>query len=266
MSHWTLNDIPWDRFDPTKVEPSILRLAKAASLVEQNGADYTRYLCNVFADDTEFQDAARIWGGEEIQHGVVLGRWSTLADPSFDHAASCARFSAGFRVDLAAERSIRGSRAGELVARCIVETGTSSYYTALAEATQEPVLRDICHRIAADELRHYKLFYTYMNRYLVRERLGRWRRLRVALGRIRESEDDELSYAYFVANAAPGAVYDRRRAHREYLAAAARVYRPHHVERAVAMTFKAIGLKPHGRLNLLTVDIAWRVLHRRAAA
>lgn len=266
MSHWTLNDIPWERFDPAKVEPSILRLAKAASLVELNGADYTRYLCNVFVDDTEFQDAARIWGGEEVQHGVALGRWSTLADPSFNHQASCARFSAGFRVDLDAERSIRGSRASELVARCIVETGTSSYYTALAEATQEPVLRAICHRIAADELRHYKLFYTHMNRYLTRERLGRWRRLRIALGRIRESEDDELSYAYFVANEAPGAVYHRRRAHREYLAAAARVYRPHHVERAVAMTFKAVGLKPHGRLNLLTADIAWRALRRRVAA
>ena len=266
MSQWTLSDIPWNRFDPLKVEPSILRLVKAASLVEQNGADYTRYLCNVFAGDAEFQDAARIWGGEEVQHGVALGRWSRLADPSFDHTASCARFSAGFRVDLDAERSIRGSRAGELVARCIVETGTSSYYTALAEATQEPVLRAICHRVAADELRHYKLFYTYMNRYLARERLGRWRRLRVALGRIRESEDDELSYAYFVANAAPGAVYHRQRAHREYLAAAACVYRPHHVERAVAMTFKAIGLKPHGWLNLLTADIAWRALHRRVAA
>ena len=266
MSHWTLNDIPWDRFDPAKVEPLILRLAKAASLVEQNGADYARYLCNVFADDAEFQDAARIWGGEEVQHGVALGHWSTLADPSFDHAASCARFSAGFRVDLDAERSIRGSRAGELVARCIVETGTSSYYTALAEATQEPVLRAICHRIAADELRHYKLFYTHMKRYLARERLGRLSRLRVALGRIRESEDDELSYAYFAANAALSAAYDRRCAHREYLAAAARVYRPHHVERLVAMTFKAIGLKPHGRLNRLTAEIAWRALRRRAVA
>ena len=265
MCHWTLNDIPWDRFDPAKVEPSILRLAKAASLVEQNGADYARYLCNVFADDSAFQEAARVWGKEEIQHGEALGRWSTLADPSFDHAVSCVRFSAGFRVDLDTERSIRGSRAGELVARCIVETGTSSYYSALAEATQEPVLREICHRIAADELRHYKLFYTHMNRYLAREGLGRWRRLRVALGRIRESEDDELSYAYFVANAAPGAVYDRRRAHRAYLAAAARVYRPHHVKRAVAMTFKAIGLKPHSRLNLVMADIAWRALCRRDA-
>ena len=266
MGHWTLNDIPWDRFNPAKVEPAILRLTKAASLVERNGADYTRYLCNVFADDPDFQEAARSWGAEEIQHGEALGRWAMLADPSFDHTAACVRFSAGFRVNLDAERSIRGSRAGELVARCIVETGTSSYYTALAEATQEPVLREICRRIAADELRHYKLFYTHMKRYLARERLGRWRRLRVALGRIHESEDDELSYAYFVASAAPDAVYDRRRAHREYLAAAARIYRPHHIERVVAMTFKAIGLKPHGRLNLLAANVAWRVLRHRAAA
>jgi hypothetical protein len=266
VTHWTLDDIPWDRFDSTKVEPAILQLAKAASLVEQNGTDYTRYLCNVFADDREFQDAARIWGGEEVQHGEALGRWATLADPAFDHAAACARFTAGFRVDLDAARSIRGSRAGELVARCIVETGTSSYYTALAEATCEPVLRAICHRVAADELRHYKLFYTHMKRYLAGERLGRWGRLRIALGRIRESEDDELSYAYFVANAAPDAVYDRRRAHRDYLAAAARIYRPHHVERAVAMTFKAVGFKPHGRLNLLASGVAWRALRRRAVA
>src|SRR6185437_12781826 len=111
-----------------------------------------------------------------------------LADPSFDHAAACAHFTAGFRVDLDAKASLRGSRAGELVARCIVETGTSSYYTALAEASAEPVLQEICRRIAADELRHYKLFYTHLKRYLAAEPMGVWGRLRIAAGRIAESE------------------------------------------------------------------------------
>src|SRR5690348_15506929 len=169
MGSWTLADIPWDRFDPQEVDPELLRIVKAASLVEQNGADYTRYLCNVFADDAEFQAVARRWGAEEIQHGKALGRWARLADPTFDHAAASARFTAGFRVDVDARASVRGSRAGELVARCIVETGTSSYYTALAEASGEPVLQAICKRIAADEWRHYKLFYTHLKRYLVRE-------------------------------------------------------------------------------------------------
>ena len=74
MGNWTLDDIPWERFDGGKVDPEILRIVKAASLVEQNGGDYAVYLCNVFADDADFQAAARRWGAEEIQHGQALGR------------------------------------------------------------------------------------------------------------------------------------------------------------------------------------------------
>ena len=192
MARWTLDDIPWERFDRAKVDPDLLSIVKAASLVEQNGADYARYLCNVFAGDPDFSAAARRWGAEETQHGLALGRWSALADPAFDHAEACARFTAGYRVPLDRALSVRGSRAGELVARCIVETGTSSYYTALADAADEPVLKAICRRIAADEIRHYKLFHLHLERYLAAEGLGFWGRLRIAVGRIAESEDDEL--------------------------------------------------------------------------
>jgi rubrerythrin len=263
MGSWTLGDIPWHRFDRAKVDPEILRIVKAASLVEQNGADYATYLCGVFHDDPDFQEVARRWGGEEIQHGQALGRWAMLADPGFSHAAAAERFTRGFRVDLDATRSVRGSRAGELVARCIVETGTSSYYRALAEASAEPVLRAICQRIAADELRHYKLFYTHLKRYLAAEDIGFWGRLRVALGRIGESEDDELAYAYYAANqvAEP---YDRRRCAGAYARRAYALYRRHHVEHGIAMVFKAVGLKPHGRLNLLAARLAWWIMRRRA--
>jgi rubrerythrin len=262
MGSWTLDDIPWERFDRSKVDPEILRIVKAASLVEQNGGDYAVYLCNVFADDADFQAVARRWGVEEIQHGQALGRWATMADPEFDHDAASARFTAGFRVPLDAAQSVRGSRAGELVARCIVETGTSSYYTALAEATSEPVLKAICQHIAADELRHYKLFYTHLRRYLAADRIGIWGRLKVALGRIAESEDDELAYAYYAANE-NGAPYDRRRSANAYARRAYAVYRWHHVERGLAMVFKVVGLKPHGWLNLVLARIAWWGMRRR---
>src|SRR6185312_3936868 len=110
-----------------------------------------------------------------------------------DYASAFARYKAGYSLPLDAEASIRGSRTGELIARCMVETGTTSYYTALAEATQEPVLHQICRHIAADEFRHFKLFYDHMRRYLGRENIGLLRRLRIAAGRITESEDDELA-------------------------------------------------------------------------
>ncbi|HKX11245.1 MAG TPA: ferritin-like domain-containing protein [Stellaceae bacterium] len=265
MGGWTLDDIPWERLDRAKVDPEVLRIVKAASLVEQNGGDYAHYLCNVFHDDPAFQTVARAWGGEEIQHGEALGRWAELADPTFNHAGASKRFTAGFRVDLDATKSVRGTRSGELIARCIVETGTSSYYTALAEAVEEPVLKAICQRIAADELRHYKLFYTHLKRYLERERLGFWGRLRVAVGRVAESEDDELAYAYYAAN--EGAVpYQRKRYNNAYARRAYRVYRAHHIERGMAMIFKTVGLTPNGRLNRLASRFAWWVMCRRIDA
>src|SRR5579872_3147434 len=215
MGLWTLDDIPWQRFDPSRLDPEIVRLVKAASLVEYNGAAYARHLCRIFADDPAFQASARGWGEEEVQHGVALARWAALADPDFDFAAAFARFREGFQVDFGTDRSRRGSRAGEMVARCVVEIGTSSYYTALREAAAEPVLQEICRHIAADELRHYRLFYKNLETCLAREPLGRWRRLTVALGRLLESEDDELAYAYYAANEG-GAPYRRRRCARAY--------------------------------------------------
>lgn len=264
MGHWTLDDIAWERFEPGKVDDEVLRIVKAASLVERNGADYTQYLCQIFHDDPAFQADAQRWGGEEIQHGQALARWAALADPTYDFDAAAARFTAGFRVDLDAAVSVRGSRVGEMIARCVVETGTSSYYTALAEATREPVLREICQRIAADEFRHYKLFYGTLKRYLATEKLGLWSRLRVAAGRIAETDDDELAYAYYAANenAAP---YDRRRYSNAYARRAYAVYRPHHIERGIGMVFKAVGLKPNGRTSRWVTRAAWWLIRSRVA-
>jgi len=263
MGRWTLDDIPWASFNPTLVDPDLVRVVKAASVVERNGADYAQYLCGVFADDPAFQDAARHWGAEETQHGRALGRWAALADPSFDHEAACARFTAGFRVAVDATKSVRGSRSGELIARCVVETGTSAYYTALGEASREPVLQGICRSIAADEIRHYKLFHVHLERYLAIEPLGFLARLRIALGRIRETDDDELAYAYHAAND-PTEPYDRRRAARDYQRYTLALYRRSHVRRGIALLFKTVGLKRTGRLSRIAAELAWWGVRRRA--
>ena len=94
-AHWSLDDIPWDRFDPSKVDPELVKIVKAASMVEYNGADYATYLCNVFPDDAEFKAAAKDWAKEEIQHGEALARWAKLADDSFDFERSFKRFREG---------------------------------------------------------------------------------------------------------------------------------------------------------------------------
>jgi hypothetical protein len=265
MGNWTLESISWDRFDGSRVDPEILRNIKAAALVERNGGDYGIYLGRVFADDPAFVQAVDTWATEEIQHGMALGRWAEMADPGWSFDKAFERFRAGYKLPLDASRSVRGSQAGEMMARCIVETGTSSYYSALKDATAEPVLKQICTRIAADEFRHYKLFYDHMRRCLARDRLSRWARLRIGWGRLAESEDDELAYAYFAANEPADAVYDRERSKRAYARQAYPLYRESHVQRAMAMVLKAVGLQPQGRLNGLMTRAGLWFLRRNAS-
>ncbi len=266
-AHWTLDDIEWERFDRSKVDPELLKLVKAASLVEHNGGEYTDFLCKVFSADADFQDQVRKWGQEEVQHGKALAQWAKLADPSFDFDDAFDRFVKGYRpFEEGATSSKRGSLTGELVARCIVETGTSSYYTAIAERADEPVLVQICRKIAADEFRHYKLFYDTMRQYQEKEGLGRFGRFRVALSRLCETEDDELAFAYFVANAGPDSAYDRVRDAKTYTTSAFSQYGKAHVMRAAAMMMKAIGVPANGRISRLAGNLSWIFLQRRIAA
>jgi hypothetical protein len=262
-SHWEIAGLPWDQFDATMLDPDTLKVIKAAALVEHGGDKYAQYLCNVFAGDPAFQQAARDWAVEEVRHGEALGRYAETADPGFDFRAALTRYNAGYGFDIEAAVSVRGSRSGELIARCIVETGTSSYYTAIADATEEPLLKNICRHIAADELRHYKLFYTHLKRYLAREELTKFERMRIVLGRMRESEDDELCYAYYAANAPVSADYDRAEYGGAYMARAYRFYRPAHVDRIVAMVFKVCGLRPRSLWHGVASRTVWWTLNRK---
>lgn len=266
MKHWRIDDVAWDRFDPSAVDQALVPLVKAAAMVERNGRDYAHYLGNVFRDDPDFRAAANGWAEEEVQHGDALGRWAMLADPTWDYAASFDRYRAGYIVKLDADASIRGSRTGELIARCMVETGTSSYYTALAEATQEPVLQQVCKLIAADEYRHFKLFYDHMRRYLARENIGLLTRLRIALGRIGETEDDELAFAYHCSNEPESQGFRRPYCTAAYMGQAMGFYRYRHVERGTGMILKAVGLPPRGRISNVATQLAWHALRWRRAS
>jgi len=260
--NWVLDEIPWHRFDPAKVDPDMLEAIKAAAMVERDANDYVTYLRSVFHDDPEFCTAARAWGDEELQHGQALGRWARLADPEFDFDANFSRYTLGHQIPLEATQSVRGSRAGELVARCVVEVGTSSFYSALCDATDEPVLKVICHNIAKDEIRHYRLFRTHLQRYCAIERPGFLVRARALLMRIAEHSDDELAYAYYcgLGETAP---YSRKQFNRAYTRRAIAYYRYDHVARAVPLILKAVGLNPHGRLAGALSRAGWWLIRAR---
>lgn len=259
MTVWTLDDIPWQSFDPSKVNAEVLKVIKAAALVERNGADYGLYLANVFHDDAEFKAAADIWAVEEEQHGLALGRWAEMADPDFNLEVAFDRFKELYRIPVESEESVRGSRAGELCARCVVEAGTSSFYSAIRDTVDEPVLRAICKRIAADEFRHYKLFATHLAQYQSRTPLTTWQRLKVVVTRFRETSDDELASAYHAGNA-PDETYNCQRANEDYETRAMAFYQRKHVRRAGHMMAEAAGLAPNGFVTRVLTWLLWRII------
>ena len=263
MKHWRIDDIDWSGFEAGSVDPDVIALVKSAAMVERNGIEYADYLCRVFRDDPAFCAAAQNWAIEEVQHGDALGRWAELADPGWDFEAAFQRYRSGYKPLVGEDMSLRGSRTGELIARCMVETGTSSYYSALADATREPVLQQVCRLIAADEYRHFKLFYDHMRRYLDRERIGILRRLRIAVGRIGESEDDELAYAFHCGNENVGVPYVHDRCIAGYMSRAIGFYRYSHVERSMGMILKSVGLPPRGRLSRVMSRLFWRTIQWR---
>lgn len=257
---WTIEELPWDKLDPSKVDDDLLKIIKAAALVEYNAVDYGQYLCQVFKGDKKVQKDILDWVEEEIQHGRALGMWAQKIDPSWDFEDAMLKFRQGYKPDHfqgQISSSVRGSRSAEMVARCMVEIGTSSYYTAIRNTTQEPVLQQISKYIAGDEFRHYKCFYDIMQSYLEVDHLGKWGRLKVAISRIAEREDDELAYAFFAANAASNDNYDRKKYCQEYLGRAYKYYKKPEVDKAVSMIFKACGFKPKTFAFEMARKIAW---------
>lgn len=268
---WTLDDVQWSKFDAAKVDPSLLAAVKGAALVEYNAPDYVTYLKRVFKDSgaETLADLER-WGEEEVQHGRALGRWAEMADPAFNFQDAVARFRAGYKpphFNSDETVSVRGSRRGEMIARCVVESGTSSYYSAIRDSTAEPVLKEVAARIAADEFRHYRLFFETLNRQDEPD-LPFWKKLWVAVTRVSESDDDELSYAYYCANVArqdeAKIPYRRAECARAYNRAITTLYRRHHITKLVQMVAKACGARPQSMMTGLASALLWQVLRLRA--
>jgi len=155
-----------------------------------------------------------------------------------------------------------------MIARCVVESGTSSFYSAIRDASAEPVLKEVAGRIAADEFRHYRLFYDILQADTEPD-LPRWRKLWVAVTRVKESNDDELACAYYCANVPPEREsempYKRRTYARAYHAKAMTLYRRHHIDKLVKMVVKPTGFDPSGRLSEFAGAALWRLLTTRAA-
>ena len=243
--HWTIDDIPWQaiRHDAVAESEGYFYLVASASLMESATDLYTENLIDYFSGDEEVTSwLEKYWLPEELQHGEALRRYVEVAWPGFDWQPVRQRFVEEFKPYC--DMSLEPTRSQEMASRCVVETGTASYYRTLSRASPEPVLAMLTRHIAEDEVRHYKHFYRYFRKYRDIENTGRsaiapalWRRLRMTGG------EDRLVVLKHVHGARhPRATFDNavyRRVHQQ----CRQILRPHFpLEMCVRMLLKPLAL------------------------
>jgi hypothetical protein len=195
---WSIDDIPYAAVDAGRLraEARLFQLVAAASFVEITSELYTRNLVEYYRGDDDVTAWLQTgWQREEIQHGAALRRYVETAWPEFDWARAYRNFLAEYSALCAVER-LQDSRALEMVARCVVETGTSSFYRMLSSAAPEPVLRRLALNISTDEVDHFKHFYRYFRRYAATEGTGRAAVLRTLIRRVIEVDAEDAACAF----------------------------------------------------------------------
>ncbi len=262
---WTVADIPFDEIDHSLIvdNSELFYLITAASFIEITSDLYTRNLIDYYHGNPEIEHwLENYWEREELQHGAALKRYVETVWPDFQWEKAYHDFVDEYSTTCQME-NLAANRSLEMVARCVIETGTASFYRTLSEASPEPVLKLITTNISNDEVRHYKHFYRYFLEYRDRERPSRFSVLKQLWqrGTCVKSEDAYIAYKHVFLERSKGEAftiegYDKFRASFRRIGRTAFPY-----EMAVKMILKPLDLSvPVGRVVQPAVETTARFL------
>lgn len=183
---WGLDSIPFNSVDSQQVihREDLFYLVVAASFIEIASDLYTANLAEYFQEDVEIVEwLEKHWQHEEVRHGYSLRDYAKHVWPDFNWDAAYQSFFDEY-APLCTVEEFEPSQALEMAARCVIETGTATFYTALSGQSPEPILAGIAANIRAEEVGHYKYFYRYFRQYRQQEGTARrqvfgaiWRRI-----------------------------------------------------------------------------------------
>ena len=243
---WTLDDVPFDRVDVDGIRPNeeLFLLLAGASFVETGSDLYTSNLIEHFRDDAEVSSwLSGQWEPEELRHGRVLRTYVNHVWPEFDWDAAFAEFIAEYSRTCTTD-ALEPSRCLEMAARCVVEMGTATYYRTIRTVADEPVLERLTGLIERDEVRHYKHFYRYFNKYSRIENPGRASVAGALVRRLREiaGSDVDCRALASIPRTARARAAQRARVSRRGIRAADLLRRHYPTEMAVKMLLKPLAL------------------------
>lgn len=212
--HWRLNDIAYHQIDAVLVRDDVFlfQTLASASYVEILSEMYSANLVEHFDGRSDVTGWLRdSWQHEEVQHGEALKAYVQAVWPDFDWEGGFEGFRREYSACCTVEQ-LEPRRALELVARCVIETGTATFYRSLHDYAREPVLRQLLDNIKSDEVAHYAHFRRYYEESNAAERNGLFAVLATIWRRVREvrGEDAYIAYKHVWSARHPGQTFSER--------------------------------------------------------
>ncbi|WP_345978161.1 ferritin-like domain-containing protein [Sulfurimonas sp. HSL3-7] len=202
MANWDYQkDINYSAIDVAKVKENrfLFHLLTIASFIEIASETYAKNLSEYYQENAEavawLNDR---WEKEEVQHGKALKAYVAYVWPEFPWQKAYGRFLELY-LPLCSVDALQPTKGLEMIARMIIETGTSTMYRAFedyAKSLDEPVFAHLSHLIYKDEVNHYSNFNRYFNYYNQSENSGRKEILKVIVQRLKEAGTEDIETAY----------------------------------------------------------------------
>ena len=197
---WQLDAIDFGAIqtDLVRNDEHLFYLLASASFVEIDAELYARNLADHYRENSAVVDwLEAVWRREEIQHGKAFKAYIKAVWPDFDWEGAYSDFAAEYAT-VCTTSELEPSKALEMVARCVVEMGTSTLYRSLHHYAREPVLRQLLANIKADEVRHFGEFRRFFREYNRTENNGFWKVAHTMWKRIIEirSEDSYIAFKH----------------------------------------------------------------------
>lgn len=196
-THWRIEDIDFSVIDRAAVEGNedLFFLLMSASFIETGSDTYAANLAEHYAAWPEIGAWLKDqWEAEELQHGRALRAYVEAVWPDFPWQQAYDSFFAEYSRLCTMEELYPDQRL-ELVARCVVETGTTAYYHTLRELSDEPVLSQLLGHIRNDEVNHFKHFLKFFKELQDQSPVGRARIAKALYGRLKELRESDSEIA-----------------------------------------------------------------------
>ncbi len=161
QARWSLqDDIPWDKFDASKLSDRQLHGIKMNAILEWSAMPTAEMFLRDNYHDADFSAFISIWFFEEQKHSLVLLEYLRRFAPEY-LPTEAELSNVRFEFDVAPPLE-------SLMLHFCGEIRLNQWYRCAQEYHTEPVIRHIYKTLANDEARHARAYHDYMHRALVR--------------------------------------------------------------------------------------------------